>query len=71
VRATLTLDSFRYELSVRILAPRSRAQRQALARIPSLLGRDILSNFALLYEERTDRVLLLTPPEADALQLPP
>ena len=37
--------------------------------IPSLLGRDILSNFALFIEERTDKVLLLEPAEADALGL--
>jgi len=37
--------------------------------IPSLLGRDILSHFALFMEERTSRVLLLEPPEADALHL--
>ena len=38
--------------------------------IPSLLGRDILSRFALFIEERTSRVLLLEPEEADALSLP-
>lgn len=37
--------------------------------IPSLLGRDILSHFALFMEERTSRVLLLEPQEADALPL--
>ena len=35
--------------------------------IPSLLGRDVLSHFALFLEERTGRVLLLEPHEADAL----
>jgi len=38
--------------------------------IPSLLGRDILSHFALFLEERTHRLLLLEPHEADALHLP-
>jgi hypothetical protein len=38
--------------------------------IPSLLGRDILARFALVMEERTRRVLLLEPAEADALGLP-
>ena len=38
--------------------------------IPSLLGRDILSTFALFLEERTDRVYLLEPHEADAITFP-
>lgn len=38
--------------------------------IPSLLGRDILSRFALFYEERRSVVLLLEPDEADAINLP-
>ena len=37
--------------------------------IPSLLGRDVLSHFALFLEERTGRVLLLEPHEAAALPL--
>ena len=37
--------------------------------IPSLLGRDILTHFALFLEERTSGVLLLEPAEADALNL--
>ena len=37
--------------------------------IPSLPGRDILAHFALFMEERTQRVLLLEPYEADALHL--
>jgi len=40
-----------------------------MPRIPSLLGRDILSHFALFVEERTNRVLLLEAHEADALPL--
>jgi hypothetical protein len=69
VPATLTLGSLAYRLDLRVLVP-SRQQQQALSRIPSLLGRDILSRFALILEERTDRVLLLTPDEADTLPLP-
>jgi hypothetical protein len=38
--------------------------------IPSVLGRDVLSRFALFMEERTSRVFLLEPQEADALNLP-
>jgi hypothetical protein len=37
--------------------------------VPSLLGRDLLSRFALFLEERTRRVLLLTPHEVDDLPL--
>lgn len=68
--ARLTVGAFTYPLQLRILAPRSRAHRRALAAIPSLLGRDILAHFALVMEERTGRMLLLTPDEADALSLP-
>jgi hypothetical protein len=67
--ATITLGEQAYSIPLRILAPRVRAQRRALGRIPSLVGRDILSHFALFFEERTERVLLLEPPEADALPL--
>lgn len=68
--ATLTVGPHTFNLMLRILAPATAAQRTALARIPSLLGRDILSHFALFFEERTDRVLLLTPEETDRLNLP-
>ena len=37
--------------------------------LPSLLGLDILSHFALFMEDRTNRVLLLEPAEADVLQI--
>ena len=41
--------------------------------IPSVLGRNVISRFALFMEERTDTVLLLEPQEADSLRihLPP
>lgn len=38
--------------------------------VPTILGRDVLSRFALFIEERTARVLLLEPAEADRLDLP-
>ena len=41
-----------------------------LVGLPSLLGLDILSHFALFVEDRTNRVLLLEPAEADALPIP-
>lgn len=68
--ATLIVGPHTFSFTLRVLAPATAAQRSALARIPSLLGRDILSHFALFFEERTDRVLLLTPEEADLLVLP-
>jgi hypothetical protein len=43
---------------------------QPLLAIPSLLGRDVISCFALIVDQRTQRVLLLEPEEADALNLP-
>jgi predicted aspartyl protease len=68
--ATLTLGVRPFTTTLRVLAPTSPQQRRALRTIPSLLGRDMLSHFALILEERTDRVLLLSPSEADALALP-
>ena len=66
----LILDNSTFSLTLRILAPRDRSQQQALSSIPSLIGRDILSQFALFFEERTNKVLLLNPEEADQLNLP-
>jgi len=68
--ATVTFGHLTYDLPLRILAPRGKDQERALRRIPSLLGRDIIFRFALLLEERTNRVLLLEPNEADALNFP-
>lgn len=66
LEAVLTLDSFSRPLTLTILEP----PPGLMLPIPSLLGREILSHFALFLEERTDRVLLLEPGEADALPLP-
>ena len=65
VEAIVTLDLFSTPLTLTILDPLSHTQH-----IPSLLGRDVLSRFALIVEQRTNRVLLLEPGEADALRLP-
>jgi predicted aspartyl protease len=70
VPATLYLDNRQLTMNLRILIPQTAAQRFALARVPSLLGRDVLAHFALVIEQRTDRVLLLEPAEADALSFP-
>jgi hypothetical protein len=64
IEAALTLASYSsgpFTLTILRSPPGPRS------RIPSLLGRDILSRFALFMEERTGRVLLLEPEEADAL----
>lgn len=68
--ATITFDNYSFTIRLRILAPVSRVQQQDLQFIPSLLGRDILSHFALFIEARRDRVLLLEASEANALNLP-
>ena len=62
---TLAFGAFSKNMRMEFLAPSPDDQ---LA-IPSLLGRDVLSQFALFIEERTDKVLLLEPAEADALGL--
>jgi len=68
--ALLTLNNRVFKILLRILAPASRKQKLALRTIPSLLGRDLLARFAVFLEERTHRVLLLDPQEAEALKLP-
>lgn len=65
VEAVLNLETVALPPTLTILEPTA-----PLAPIPSLLGRDILAHFALFLEERTTRVLLLEPAEADALKLP-
>lgn len=69
-QATITLDQHSFTTELRILAPGSQRQQAALARIPSLFGRDLLAHLALFFEERTGKVLLLEPGEAAALGLP-
>ena len=66
IEAMLNIDSFSTALTLTILEPTP----GRLLPIPSLLGRDILSHFALFMEQRTNRVLLLEPQEASALILP-
>lgn len=60
--------SHSFPLLLRVLAPQTRRQHQALRFIPSLLGRDILSHFALYIEEATNLVLLLEPEKAAAVR---
>lgn len=61
LQAVLTLDSFSAPLLLNLLDPTSPLP------IPSLLGRDMLSRFALYMEERTTMLVLLDPDEADAV----
>ncbi|MGI8550918.1 MAG: aspartyl protease family protein [Dehalococcoidia bacterium] len=68
--STLGLGDRSFDLALRILVPNAGEPSGVLNRIPSLLGRDILAHFALFLEERTRRVLLLKPDEADRLNLP-
>ncbi len=65
VQATLGLGDLSIRISLDVLEPISGRPPS----IPSLLGRDVLSHFALFVEERTNRVLLLEPDEADRLEL--
>ena len=63
--ATLRFGDFPITISIDILEPSSETHFA----VPSLLGRDVLAHFALFVEERTRKVLLLEPAEADALGL--
>ena len=63
--ATLRFDDFPITISIDILEP----SPDVRFHVPSLLGRDVLAHFALFVEERTRKVLLLEPAEADALGL--
>ena len=57
IEAVLTIDSFSTPLTLAIV--------ETSRPIPSPLGRDVISLFALFMEERTGRVLLLEPAEAE------
>ncbi len=65
IPATITLDTHRHDMDLVILTPDGPNHLQDV-NIPSLLGRDILSGYALFFEPRTGTVLLLDPNEADA-----
>ena len=66
IEAVIVLDTFSTSLLLPILEP----PRGTLSPIPSLLGRDILSRFALFMNEPTNQVLLLEPSEAATLRFP-
>jgi len=69
IQATLGFGQREIGALVRVLMPGDAGQRTVQERIPSVLGRDVLSRFGLYIEERRDLVLLFEPPEADALAL--
>ena len=62
----LLIDDFSTPLQLTIIRS---SERQA-SEIPSLLGRDVLSNFALFMEEKSNRILLLDEAETKTLLLP-
>jgi hypothetical protein len=66
IEIVLILDTISMPLTLSVLEP---PPGQGSS-IPSLLGRDVLSRFALFMEERTSQVLLLEPHEANTLDLP-
>ena len=64
-RVSMTIGSFHIDRDIPVIEPIP----GRIVGLPSLLGLDILSHFALFMEERTNRVLLLEPAEADSLQV--
>ena len=64
-RVSMSIGSLHIDRDIPILEPIP----GRIVGLPSLLGLDILSHFALFMEERTNRVLLLEPAEADSLQV--
>ena len=66
IDAIFNLDSSAFPLTIAILDATAGLGR---SHIPSIIGRDILDQFALFVEQRSDRILLLDANEADALAL--
>ena len=64
-RISMTIGSLYIDRDIPIMEPIP----GRIVGLPSLLGLDILSHFALFAEDRTSRVLLLEPAEADTLQV--
>ena len=65
-RVSMTIGSLHIDRDLPIIEPIP----GRIVGIPSLLGLDILSHFALFMEDHTSRVLLLEPHEAATLQIP-
>lgn len=66
IRATLTIGNYSTTMPVPIMEPPS----GALVAMPSLLGMDILQDFALFIESRSDRVMLLDAAQTERIAFP-
>lgn len=66
IRATLTIGNYSTTMPVPIMEPLS----GALVAMPSLLGMDILQDFALFVESRSDRVMLLDAAQTESIAFP-
>ena len=64
-RVSMTIGSLHIDRDIPVIEPIP----GRIVGLPSLLGLDILSHFALFMEDRTNRVLLLEPHEADSLRI--
>ena len=62
-RVSMSVGSLHIDRDIPIMEP----MPGRIVGLPSLLGLDILSHFALFIEERTSRVLLIEPNEADCI----
>ena len=66
IRATLTIGNYSTTMPVPIMEPPS----GTLVAMPSLLGMDILQDFALFVESRSDRVMLLDAAQTEGIAFP-
>ena len=66
IRATLTIGNYSTTMPVPIMEPPSGAP----VAMPSLLGMDILQDFALFVESRSDRVMLLDAAQTEGIAFP-
>ncbi len=66
IRATLTIGNYSTTMPVPIMEPPSSTP----VAMPSLLGMDILQDFALFVESRNDRVMLLDAAQTEGIAFP-
>ncbi len=73
VKTILKMDSYVKEILVDVLAfwvgyePSEESLRRELLELPSLLGRDVLEEFALVLHQRIGQLLLCTPEETSRI----
>jgi predicted aspartyl protease len=67
--AIILLDSIEVGIRLRVIVPSDAPSAEAFETLPSLLGRDVLSRFALSMDEGRELLLLLEPREAARLPL--